>query len=94
MKDKEIPALLRVKLWLGLQAEEEYWHKSQTEGELAVFAETVSSLPLRKGWWWWGGELLYTPLFEGWKIQSETRMTASTLKQNPNLLVINDFIMS
>ena len=43
MKDKEIPALLRVKLWLGLQSEEAEWHKCQTEGELAVFAETVSS---------------------------------------------------
>ena len=66
MKDKEIPALLRVKLWLGLQAEEESWHKSQTEGELAVFAETVSSLPLRKGWGWEGGIVVHwTPLFEG-----------------------------
>ena len=41
-KDLEVPALLRVKLWLGLQAEEDEWHKLQTEGELAVFAETVS----------------------------------------------------
>lgn len=45
-KDKkpEIPALLRVKLWLGLQTEEKAWHKMQKEGELAVYAETVSIL--------------------------------------------------
>jgi hypothetical protein len=43
-KDKkpEIPALVRVKLWLGLVNEEQEWHKMQTEGELAVYAETVS----------------------------------------------------
>ena len=43
-KDKkpEIPALVRVKLWLGLVNEEKEWHKMQTEGELAVYAETVS----------------------------------------------------
>ena len=42
-KDKswEIPALLRVKIWLGLEKHEMEWHKMQTEGELAVFAETV-----------------------------------------------------
>lgn len=38
----EIPTLLRVKLWLGLTKKEDVWHKNQTEGELAVFAETVT----------------------------------------------------
>ena len=38
----EIPALLRVKIWFGLEKHEHEWHKMQTEGELAVFAETVS----------------------------------------------------
>ena len=38
----EIPALLRMKLWLGLEKHESEWLKIQTEGELAVFAETVS----------------------------------------------------
>lgn len=41
----EIPALLRMKLWLGLQTEENQWHKIQSEGELAVFAETVCIVP-------------------------------------------------
>ena len=39
----EIPALLRVKLWFGLEKSEHEWHEMQTDGELAVFAETVSS---------------------------------------------------
>ncbi|XP_076439100.1 myoferlin-like [Babylonia areolata] len=42
-KDYQIPALLRIKLWLGLQIEEEEWHLMQTEGELAVFAETYEN---------------------------------------------------
>ena len=36
--------MVRAKLWLGLQAEEAEWHKLQSEGELAVFAETVSQV--------------------------------------------------
>ncbi|KAL8566025.1 hypothetical protein ACOMHN_062754 [Nucella lapillus] len=42
-KNYEIPALLRLKVWLGLQMEEDEWHKMQTEGELAVFAETYEN---------------------------------------------------
>ena len=38
----EIPALVRLKIWLGLEKHESEWHRMQTEGELAVFAETVS----------------------------------------------------
>ena len=38
----EIPGLLRMKLWLGLEKHESEWRKMQTEGEMAVFAETVS----------------------------------------------------
>ena len=37
----EIPASIRVKLWLGLEKHEMQWHAMQTEGELAVYAETV-----------------------------------------------------
>jgi len=37
-----IPALLRLKLWLGLEQYEPDWHKMQTEGVLSVYAETVS----------------------------------------------------
>jgi hypothetical protein len=40
-KISEVPALLRIKLWLGLANEDDAWHHMQTEGELAVFAETV-----------------------------------------------------
>ena len=42
-KHPEIPGLLRIKLWLGLSQQEEEWHKMQKEGDMAVFAETVSS---------------------------------------------------
>lgn len=42
-KNEEIPALVRLKLWFGLQKEEEEWHKMQQEGELAVFAETYEN---------------------------------------------------
>ena len=38
----EIPALLRMKIWLGLERHQHEWHRMQTEGELAVFAESVS----------------------------------------------------
>lgn len=41
-KSMEVPALLRIKLWLGLQSQEDSWHKMQKDGEMAVFAETVS----------------------------------------------------
>lgn len=37
----EIPALLRLKIWLGLEKDESEWHKMQKDGELAVYAETV-----------------------------------------------------
>ncbi|KAH9524694.1 hypothetical protein Btru_027538 [Bulinus truncatus] len=52
-KDKkfEIPALLRVKLWLGLQTEENAWHKMQNEGELAVYAETYENQVNILGTW-------------------------------------------
>lgn len=54
IKDKkfEVPALIRVKLWLGLHNEEKAWHQMQTEGEMAVFAETYEneiSIPI-VGW--------------------------------------------
>lgn len=42
-KISEVPALLRIKIWLGLANEDDAWHRMQTEGELAVFAETVST---------------------------------------------------
>lgn len=42
----EIPAMLRTKIWLGLATEDDAWHHMQTEGELAVYAETVSTSPL------------------------------------------------
>ncbi|XP_064602895.1 myoferlin-like isoform X2 [Liolophura sinensis] len=42
-KDDTVPALVRLKLWLGLQDQEAEWHKMQSEGELAVFAETYEN---------------------------------------------------
>ncbi|XP_025096654.1 myoferlin-like isoform X4 [Pomacea canaliculata] len=50
-KNMEIPALLRMKLWLGLQTEENQWHKIQSEGELAVFAETYENQVNVLGTW-------------------------------------------
>ena len=38
----EIPGLLRLRIWLGLEKQEAEWRKMQTDGDLAVFAETVS----------------------------------------------------
>lgn len=46
-KRHEVPALLRIKLWFGLQGEEEAWHRMQKEGEMAVFAETVRVLSIK-----------------------------------------------
>ncbi|XP_070210966.1 myoferlin-like isoform X3 [Littorina saxatilis] len=62
-KDVDIPALLRVKLWLGLQNEEEEWHKMQTEGELAVFAETYENQVNILGTWTNKGPTLSRPKF-------------------------------
>ena len=39
----EIPALIRARFWLGLEQHEKEWHRMQTEGEMAVYAETVCS---------------------------------------------------
>eukprot|EP00058_Branchiostoma_floridae_P024963 XP_002610453.1 hypothetical protein BRAFLDRAFT_124267 [Branchiostoma floridae] len=39
----DIPALLRVKLWLGLQTDQEHFDPGTTEGEVAVFAETYEN---------------------------------------------------
>ena len=38
----EIPSLIRCKVWFGLEQHEMEWHKMQGEGELSVYAETVS----------------------------------------------------
>ncbi|XP_052821675.1 myoferlin isoform X1 [Octopus bimaculoides] len=46
-----IPALIRVKLWLGLAKQEKEWHNIQTEGELAVFAETYENQVSILGSW-------------------------------------------
>ncbi|XP_061186415.1 myoferlin-like isoform X3 [Saccostrea echinata] len=42
-KISEVPAMVRVKIWLGLANEDDAWHKMQTEGEQAVFAETYEN---------------------------------------------------
>jgi len=41
----EIPALINARIWLGLEQHEHEWHRMQREGEVAVFAETVSNKP-------------------------------------------------
>ncbi|XP_067657682.1 myoferlin-like isoform X1 [Haliotis asinina] len=50
-KKFEVPAMIRVKLWLGLQSQEMEWHKMQKEGELAVFAETYQNEVSILGTW-------------------------------------------
>ncbi|XP_062590633.1 dysferlin-like [Saccostrea cucullata] len=42
-KISEVPAMVRVKIWLGLANEDDAWHHMQTEGEQAVFAETYEN---------------------------------------------------
>lgn len=59
----EIPALLRIKLWLGLTKQEEVWHKTQTEGELAVFAETYENQVSILGSWIDKGPTMTRPKF-------------------------------
>jgi len=39
----EIPALLHARIWLGLEQHESEWRHMQREGEVAVYAETVST---------------------------------------------------
>ncbi|KAL5022080.1 hypothetical protein ScPMuIL_001235 [Solemya velum] len=63
-KDKtEVPALLRVKLWLGLHKQEMEWHKMQTEGELAVFAESYENQVSMLGNWINKGPTMSRPKF-------------------------------
>lgn len=59
----EIPTLLRVKLWLGLTKKEDVWHKNQTEGELAVFAETYENQVSILGSWTDGSLTMTRPKF-------------------------------
>ncbi|CAE1313340.1 MYOF [Acanthosepion pharaonis] len=59
----EIPTLLRVKLWLGLAKQEDVWHKNQTEGELAVFAETYENQVSILGSWTDGSLTMTRPKF-------------------------------
>jgi len=39
----EIPALINARIWLGLEQHEHEWRRMQREGEVAVYAETVSN---------------------------------------------------
>lgn len=39
----EIPALLRMKIWFGLERYEDSWYKNQSEGVMAFFAETYEN---------------------------------------------------
>ncbi|XP_062617173.1 dysferlin-like, partial [Saccostrea cucullata] len=42
-KISEVPAMVHVKIWLGLANEDDAWHHMQTEGKQAVFAETYEN---------------------------------------------------
>jgi len=39
----EIPAFIHARIWLGLAKDEHEWRRMQREGEVAVYAETVSN---------------------------------------------------
>jgi len=39
----EIPALVNARIWLGLEQHEQEWRRMQQEGEVSVYAETVSA---------------------------------------------------
>ena len=41
---KKIPAMLRMKLWLGLEGDSEQFQLGMTDASIAVFAETVRLL--------------------------------------------------
>ncbi|XP_060557298.1 dysferlin-like isoform X3 [Ruditapes philippinarum] len=62
-KKHDVPALLRIKLWLGLQSEEEAWHQMQKEGEMAVFAETYENQVSILGNWTNRGPMMSRPKF-------------------------------
>ncbi|KAH3789669.1 hypothetical protein DPMN_167855, partial [Dreissena polymorpha] len=62
-KDPTVPGLLRVKLWLGLQSNEDHWQVMQKEGELAVFAETYENQVSILGNWTNKGPLMTRPKF-------------------------------
>ncbi|KAK2145131.1 hypothetical protein LSH36_700g01069 [Paralvinella palmiformis] len=59
----EIPGLLRMKLWLGLEKHESEWRKMQTEGEMAVFAETYENQVAILGSWTNKGPTMSRPKF-------------------------------
>ena len=48
---KKIPAMLRMRLWLGLEGDSEQFQGGMTDASIAVFAETVSNLTIC-GWSW------------------------------------------
>ncbi|ESN98173.1 hypothetical protein HELRODRAFT_177418 [Helobdella robusta] len=39
----EVPAMIRGRIWLGLEKDEKEWHQMSKEGELTVFAETYEN---------------------------------------------------
>ncbi|XP_033126409.1 myoferlin-like isoform X5 [Anneissia japonica] len=39
----QLPGMLRMKLWLGLETDEGNWQNEQTDGSMAVFAETYEN---------------------------------------------------
>ncbi|KAK3744089.1 hypothetical protein RRG08_018716 [Elysia crispata] len=83
VKDKdrksELPVLLRVKLWLGLQTQESAWHKMQTEGELAVYAETYENQVNILGTWTNKGPTMTRPKWS----DSEGRLELNKEDFNP-----------
>ncbi|XP_074642408.1 myoferlin-like [Tubulanus polymorphus] len=40
---EDIPAMLRLRVWLGQEKEEKAWHKQQKDGDISVFAETYEN---------------------------------------------------
>lgn len=57
----EIPALIRGRLWLGLEKNENKWHQMKKEGELTVFAETYENQVSVLGKWTARGPTMSRP---------------------------------
>ncbi|XP_023242600.1 myoferlin-like isoform X2 [Centruroides sculpturatus] len=56
-----VPALLRIKLWFGLEVYDVFWSTSQTDAEMSVFAETYENQVNVFGKWTTSGPAMTRP---------------------------------
>ncbi|XP_067138016.1 myoferlin-like isoform X1 [Centruroides vittatus] len=57
----KVPALLRIKLWFGLEVYDVFWSTSQTDAEMSVFAETYENQVNVFGKWTTSGPAMTRP---------------------------------